>query len=99
MRQQPPKWYRGHSRTYLNPRQMRDARRARKLRAELKMPLPPETEAHTGLRGGCYVARGRLMCRSCGHQMRSHMPKGCAIKGCGCLTTYTRGYPENTPGQ
>jgi hypothetical protein len=80
-----PRWYRGRSRTYLNSRQARDARRARKLRAELGMEPTPHGGVHVGPRGGKYLARGRLYCRACGHLAIRHSPTGgCGVGGCAC---------------
>lgn len=80
-----PIWYLKSTRNYLSPGQVKQVKAARKLRVELKMPLPPEGEVRTGLRGGKFLARGRYFCRECRHQARLHSPTtGCTVSGCSC---------------
>lgn len=78
-------WYRRKTRVYIyRPGGVKQIKAARKLTAKLGMDPAPWGELETGPRGGRYLVRGRLYCRSCDHLAVRHGPSGCDVAGCSC---------------
>lgn len=79
-------WYRRKTKVYVwRPGGVRQVKAARKIAAELGMESKPWGELETGIRGGRFFERTRLVCISCGHLAVRHGPSGCEV--CGCLET------------
>lgn len=74
-------WTRKVRRTYVTAQQVANVRKS-----GLDLSL-----TQIGSKGGVYVERGRLVCRTCGHLAVNHRPLfGCDVLGCACSSTWPR---------